>query len=79
VEEDVSGLHDDVAPGTANKSSGEFGETSEDEAAGDSAAGPRMQHWETDRGRTDAAAKRVDELLSVGRSEGNLRGVRQLD
>ena len=79
MEEEVSGLHDDVAPGAANKSSGEFGETTEDEAAGDSTARPRTQHWETDRRRTNTVAERLDELLPAGRGERNLRGVGRLD
>ena len=79
MEEEVSGLHDDVAPGAANKSSGELGETTEDEAAGDSAERARTQHWETNRGRTNTAAERLDELLSARGGKGNLRGVGQLD
>ena len=75
MEEEVSGLHDDVEPRAANKSSGEFGETAEEEAAGDSAEGTRTQHCATNRGRTNAAAERMDELLPVGRGEDSLRGV----
>jgi hypothetical protein len=72
VEEEVSGLHDDVAPGAANESSGKLGETAEDEAPGDTTAGKRTQHWETNRRRTDAAAERLDELLPASRGEGDL-------
>ena len=68
-----------MAPGAANKSSGELSDAIKGEAAGDSTERTRTQHWKTDRRRTNTAAKRLDELLPAGRGEGDLRRVRRLD
>jgi RNA-directed DNA polymerase len=50
MREQVSGVCDDEEVRTANQSSGQLGETAEDEAPGDPTVGTRTQHLEANRG-----------------------------